>query len=161
MQQYLGIFTKESCFSNYDDFATLVTQVGVTHKLNLLCLLHITLYTLQMSLTIAGTKLLQNSSEIYSLTERPVINIPPPTNEVLITTISSNSSQSQDMAQELWTQLERLNVKFGCDFIDLVRFGRSQIILVQTPVSYHAMLIAIQMVAQKQSLYLTLNLTQL
>ena len=76
-----------------------------------------------MSLSITGTRLLGDKAEIYSVTQRPVLNIPPPTNEVVITMLA-NGSQSQSVAQELWFQLELLQVKFGCDFIDLVRFGK-------------------------------------
>ena len=64
-----------------------------------------------------------NSAEIYSVAERPVVNPPPPDNELVITVVA-NGSNSHDIARDLWDQLDLLSAKFECEFIDLVRFGK-------------------------------------
>ena len=92
-----------------------------------------------MSLSITGTRLLEGRAEIYSVTQRPVLNVPPPTNEIVITMLA-NSSQSQSVAQELWSQLELLQNKFGCHFTDLVRFGKLRTMHVAMSLNTHFLL---------------------
>lgn len=86
---------------------------------------HIHMHCTQMSLCITGNQLLQGSLEIYSVTERPVPDPPSPTDQIVITVVANSTFSREGIVQDLWDQLNTLSAKFGCDFVDLVRFGKS------------------------------------
>lgn len=79
---------------------------------------------LQMSLCITGNRIVDESAEIYSVTERPVPpHLDTPHDQILITVVA-NGTTGRAIEEELIGQLQILTRKFDCDFTELRRFGK-------------------------------------
>lgn len=77
-----------------------------------------------MSLCITGNRIVDESAEIFSVTERPVPpHLDTPRDQILITVVA-NGTTGRAIEEELIGQLQILTRKFDCVFTELRRFGK-------------------------------------